>query len=71
MKSKILSLFFSLTLIVTLPGCLLQSAGPDPKVPQYYNAKASAPSLSTGRLVKVEYEELLDTRGTYRHQEYN
>ncbi len=71
MKSKILLLFLSVLLIFTLSGCLLQQAGPDPQVPQYYNAKASAPSPSTGRLIKVEYEELLDTRGTYRHQEYN
>ena len=71
MKCKILLLFLSDLLILTLSGCLLQQAGPDPEVPQSYNATESAPSPSTGRLIKVEYEELLDTRGTYRHQEYN
>ena len=71
MKSKIMSLFFALTLISTLSGCLLQSAGPDQELPQYSRPSAAAPSTTSGRLIKVEYEELLDVRGTYRHQEYS
>ena len=71
MKSKILSLFFSLTLIVTLSGCLLQSAGPDPELPRYSRPAAAAPSTAPGRLINVKYEELLDVRGTFRHQEYS
>ena len=70
MKSRILTLCILIILIFTLSGCLLQSAGPDPELPQYSRTSA-APSTASGRLIKVEYEELLDVRGTYRHQEYN
>lgn len=70
MKCKFLLLLLIVLLIFTLSGCLLQQAGPDPELPQYYRTSA-APSTASGRLIKVEYEELLNVRGTYRHQEYN
>ena len=71
MKSKIFSLFLVVFQIFALSGCLLQHAGPDPKVPQNSHTTVESPASVPGRLVKVEYEELLDSRGTYRHQEYN
>ncbi len=71
MKTKFLSLILALFLVFILSGCILQSAGPDPELPQYSRLSAAAPLTTTGRLTRVEYEELLDVRGTYRHQEYN
>ena len=71
MKSTILSICLIVLQIIALSGCIFQHAGPDPKVPQSYRTPDSVPSNPTGRLIKVESEQLLDARGTHRHQEYN